>query len=399
MPPKINIAQLYFDMPDVMIIAINDDEKVTEINKKGSEILGYTKEEIIGKNWFENFLPEHMKQNVKILFHQMLKGTIPLERYENPVLTKKGEERLISWHNILLKDETGNIVGTLSSGADITELKMAERALKESEERFRGTVENMHEGYQIIDCNWHYVYINEAAAKQGRRTKEELQGQNMIEMYPGIENTEMFNQLQRCMTERTSHQMENEFIFPDGSKGWFELRMEPVPEGILILSLDITKRKEIEKELDNYRQRLEEVIAQHTVEYARTNEKLRRKIAEQKKTDEGLKLRAAILDNTREAIFLVNLQGDFAYANQAAARTYGYHLDEFYNMNLRHLMQPEQAKEIESLLKEVIQKGQTELRTIHLRKDRTEIAMEMHLNLMKTSHGHFVVSVIRTINT
>jgi PAS domain S-box-containing protein len=397
LPHEINLAQLYFDMPDVMIIAINNEGKVKKINKKGCEILGYTREEILGKNWFENFLPERLRDRVGTLFRQMIEGTIPLEHYENPILTKKGEERIISWHNILLKNETEDIVGTLSSGADITELKKTEKALKESEERFRSTVENMREGYQIIDRNWHYAYINDAAAIQGRRTKEELQGQSMKEMYPGIENTEMFSQLRNCMTKRMHHQMENEFIFPDGSKGWFELRMEPVPEGILILSLDVTKRKQIEKELDNYRQRLEQVIAQHTVEYTKTNEKLRRKIAEQQKTEEGLKLRAAILDNTREAIFLINLHGDFTYANQAAAKTYGYNRDEFFNMNMRQLMQPKEATRIESILKEVREKGQTEIETIHLRKNQTYIPVQVRYSLMKTPHGQFVVSVVRAM--
>ena len=43
--------------------------------------------------------------------------------------------------------------------------------------------------------------------------------------------------------------MKNEFVFPNGSTGWFELRIEPVPEGILILSIDITERENIEKAL------------------------------------------------------------------------------------------------------------------------------------------------------
>ena len=397
MPPEINLAQLYFDMPDVMIIVINNEGKVEKINKKGCEILGYVKEEILGKNWFENFLPERLRGKVGTLFSQMIKGTIPLEHFENPVLTKNGEERVISWHNILLKNKTEDIVGSLSSGADVTELKKTEKKLKESEDRFRSTVENMQEGYQIIDRNWRYVYINDAAAKQGRRSKQELQGQNMKETYPGIENTEMFGQLRNCMTKRVRYQMENEFSFPDGSKGWFELRMEPVPEGILILSLDVTKRKQIEKELETYRKRLEHVIVQHTVENTKTNEKLRRKIAEQQKTDEGLRLRASILDNTREAIFLINLHGDFVYANQAASKTYGYNLDEFFNMNMSQLMQLKEAANIESILKDVKKKGQTELKTIHLTKHQTHIPVQVYHSLMKTPHGQLIVSIVRII--
>jgi hypothetical protein len=100
----------------------------------------------------------------------------------------------------------------------------------------------------------------------------------MMEMYPGIEKTEMFERLKKCMINRVPDQMENEFTFPDGLKGWFELRFEPTHEGVLILSMDITRRREIEKELTMYRQRLEEVIADRTAECAIANKKLWKKL-------------------------------------------------------------------------------------------------------------------------
>ncbi|MBW2428626.1 MAG: PAS domain S-box protein [Deltaproteobacteria bacterium] len=56
----------------------------------------------------------------------------PIEYYENPVLTKIGEERIIAWHNTILKDDEGRISGTLSSGEDITEQKRTEVALQEA---------------------------------------------------------------------------------------------------------------------------------------------------------------------------------------------------------------------------------------------------------------------------
>jgi signal transduction histidine kinase len=68
----------------------------------------------------------------------------------------------------------------------------------------------------------------------------------MMEAYPGIDQTAMFAVLRRSMEQRVHGQLENEFIFPDGSKGWFDLRFEPVPEGMFILSLEITARKAAE---------------------------------------------------------------------------------------------------------------------------------------------------------
>ena len=131
-------VQKYLDIAGVMLIVINADQKVTLINRKGCEILGYKEEEIIGKNWFDNFLPEGVRNKVKAIFSKLVAGEIePVGYFENTVLTKRGEERIIAWHNTVITDENGNIAGTLSSGEDITERKQAEEALKRSEETAR----------------------------------------------------------------------------------------------------------------------------------------------------------------------------------------------------------------------------------------------------------------------
>jgi two-component system, cell cycle sensor histidine kinase and response regulator CckA len=107
----------------------------------------------------------------------------------------------------------------------------------------------MVEGLQLIDFDYRYRYLNPAAARHGRRPRHELLGRTMMACYPGIEETPMFARLRECMSERRFVQMENEFRYPDGSTGWFELHFEPAPEGVLVLSLDITERKQLEAQL------------------------------------------------------------------------------------------------------------------------------------------------------
>lgn len=118
-------------------------------------------------------------------------------------------------------------------------------------------LDHLLEGCQIIDFDFRYAYVNNVVAKQGRKSKEELLGHAMMELYPGIETTHMFSLLKRCMRERKPADFENQFIYPDGSIGWFELRMEPVPEGVFILSLDISARKQSEIELQEQFRRIE----------------------------------------------------------------------------------------------------------------------------------------------
>ncbi|MBI4563990.1 MAG: response regulator [Planctomycetes bacterium] len=111
----------------------------------------------------------------------------------------------------------------------------------------RALFENMFEGIQIIDFDWRYLYLNRAAAAHGRRPREELTGQKMVDMYPGIERTDVFRLMERCMAERAPQQMVNQFTYPDGRKAWFDLRINAVPMGILVLSVDISAQKAIEQ--------------------------------------------------------------------------------------------------------------------------------------------------------
>jgi putative nucleotidyltransferase with HDIG domain/PAS domain S-box-containing protein len=110
-------------------------------------------------------------------------------------------------------------------------------------EQYHHTLDCLLEGCQIIGFDWRYLYINEAAARQGHQTPEALINRTMMEAYPGIENSELFTILKRCMEERAAHHMENQFEYPDGSTGWFELSIQPVPDGLFILSMDITAHK------------------------------------------------------------------------------------------------------------------------------------------------------------
>jgi len=135
-------SQQYLDIAGVMFVALNKDQKVILINKKGCEILDYEEHEIIGKNWFDHFLPDTIVSEVKTIFNKIISGNIePVEYYENLVFTKDGNKKLIAWRNSLVRNESGNIIGTLSSGEDITERKRAEKELRKYQQHLENMVE------------------------------------------------------------------------------------------------------------------------------------------------------------------------------------------------------------------------------------------------------------------
>jgi PAS domain S-box-containing protein len=167
------------------------------------------------------------------------------------------------------------------SGADLhTKLRKSEQQLKASQARVAylegllvdqanarpleanskqqfAILDHLIEGCQVIGFDWRYLYINDVTAQQGHQPREALIGYTMMEKYPGIETTPMFAVLRRSMEERTVERLQNEFTYPDGSQAWFELRIQPVPEGIFILSLDTSQQKQAEQALKRYAQRME----------------------------------------------------------------------------------------------------------------------------------------------
>lgn len=131
---------------------------------------------------------------------------------------------------------------------------------------FNTIAENMREGIQIIGFDWRYLFLNNSVIGQSKYSREQLIGFTMMEKYPGIENTELFSILRKCMNERKPEIFENEFAYPDGSSGWFELSIQPVPEGLLILSMDVTARKKAEKDLADQKIREQKLITEITIE-------------------------------------------------------------------------------------------------------------------------------------
>jgi PAS domain S-box-containing protein len=120
---------------------------------------------------------------------------------------------------------------------------------RERDNLIKLAIDEMIEGIQIIDSNWRYLYVNQAAAAHGKTTTKALMGKTMMECYPGIEKTGMFEELQQVLKTGQPRRIENEFEYEDQEKSWFELFIEPYSDGILIRSIEISDRKRLEEQL------------------------------------------------------------------------------------------------------------------------------------------------------
>ena len=240
-------AKMYLNTAGVMFVAIDKEGKITLINAKGCEILGLSNEEIVGKDWVDNFIPKSSKAKIKKLLDKSIAGeTNDWEYNTNSVLNANGEERMIYWHNTILHDDQGNAVGIFCSGSDITEHKQAEEALKKSEEKYSSYIENAPDGVIVVDENGRYIEVNLAASEMTGYSKNELSHMNVS----AILTKEYLGTAQKYLAlakEKGKASGEIQFVHKDGSKRWGVIDVVKLSEHrFLCFIRDITHRKEAE---------------------------------------------------------------------------------------------------------------------------------------------------------
>lgn len=275
-------AQKYLDVAGVIFVALDKEGIVTLINQKGCEILCHSEKNIIGKNWFDNFLPKELGKEVKRIFEKLMTGKLAsVEYYENPILTKSGEEKQIAWHNTLLQDKNGRIIGTLSSGEDITERKKAEMALSESEQRFRKFFEYEPEYCYMISPEGVILEVNSAALNALGYTKEELVGKPIKDIYAPESQEKMLRLLAQWKKTGEIRNEEMVIITKSGQKRIVLLSSSHMSDENkkllhrISIQRDITERKQAEKKLREHEEQLKSLAS----ELSLAEERERRRIA------------------------------------------------------------------------------------------------------------------------
>ncbi len=175
----------YLDAAASIFLVIKADHSVELVNRKGCEVLGYSRDEIIGKNWFEYCIPKKDKKKLALFFDQVIDGAIePPDVHENWVVVKGKKRKLIRWRNALLKDENGKVMGLISSGVDVTEQMLAEQNLRYSEEKNRAILNALPDVMTIHDRKGTVLEITTPNESYLIAPKEELEGKNVNDLFP-----------------------------------------------------------------------------------------------------------------------------------------------------------------------------------------------------------------------
>lgn len=245
-------AQQYLDIARTILVALDNKGRVTLLNKRGCEALGVKEKDLIGKSWFDEVVPVEQRMQTKAAFNQIIEGTIrPYEYYENLLVTKKGKIRLFAWNNIHLKNEAGQIIGTLSSGEDITERRRAEDELRRSEEQFRTLIETMNDGLLMVGENMEITYVNKRLAELLGYSTESLPGRSVLE-FLADENRKVVEEQWAKRKIGESRPYEIEWVREDGQKVFTIISPRPLVDakgsfrGSFAVVTDISDRKEAE---------------------------------------------------------------------------------------------------------------------------------------------------------
>ena len=135
-------SERYLNVVRSIILALDVNGKITFLNRKGYEILGYEEGTLVGKDWFNSCLPKEIQDEVRKAFENWIQGkSKALEHHENAIITRLGEKRLISWYNTEVREENCQLIGTLSSGEDITERKVLERKVSNYSKHLKNMVD------------------------------------------------------------------------------------------------------------------------------------------------------------------------------------------------------------------------------------------------------------------
>jgi len=351
-------AEEYLKIAGVMLTTVSADENITLMNKKGCEILGYKEGELVGKNWFDTLVPERMKDEIRGVFRTLMAGNIePVEYYENPLLTKDGEERLIAFHNTVIREPNGQIVGVLFSAEDITERKQAEEALRESEERYRALINlggEVGEAVIMVEDTEEVVGIQTFVSDEWSRitgySTKELLGMSFFDLVHPKDRAACLERHHRRKQGSVPGLYEISIVRKNGTEVPIEItaavttyKGKPANVGYI---REITERKQMEEALRESEERYRD-----------------------------------LLENANDLIQSVAPDGHFLYVNETWRNVLGYSEKEVANLTLWDIIHPDYMPHCREVFQKVIS-GETvsTFETVFVAKDGKLVTVEGNAN-------------------
>ena len=247
----------------VGIFRTDADGNTTYVNPTWSELSGLSPEEAFGNGWLKIVHPEDREQLSEVWLNNLSLKKESSAEYR--LIKSDGSLIWVMGKAVpeLIDNEVIGYVGTIT---DITELKQVEEILRESEEKFRSTMENSADAIFITDQKGKYQYVNKAATDMLGYSSDELLSKAILEITPP-DNTDTSSEIFKKLLLEGKVYAEIYLQRKDGSYVTADLNSVLLPGGLVYGSCrDITERKQVQEELKKYREHLEELVYERTKE-------------------------------------------------------------------------------------------------------------------------------------
>ncbi|MBN2557434.1 MAG: PAS domain-containing protein [Clostridia bacterium] len=207
-----------------VIVMLDLEGRVSFVNRKACEVLGHAEEAVIGESWVEKFIPERFRETVAGIRNEVLSSPSgDIAPVENPVITASAEERIIRWNNTTLVDEHGTVTGTLSSGEDITEIRLNEKRIAESENRLKEAEAMSHTGHWERDlASGRYIFSEELYRIFGFSADSEMDSADALhDRFHPEDAGRILDISEKAIRDGRDYSYEGRLSRPDGGTRYF----------------------------------------------------------------------------------------------------------------------------------------------------------------------------------
>ncbi len=375
-------------------------------------ITGYAPEEYYADPdlWYTMIHPDD-RARVLDFTERILAEALPA--IEHRIIHKDGTERWISNNSAVKRDDAGNVLQVNGFIQDITERKAAERALQESERRYRLLAENIGDVIWTMDENLKRLYVSPSIRQLRGISVEEAMSESLDKIIAPEHLPGMRKRLAALMpdikrgADIKPMTVEMEVLHKNGARIPVEMIVSVVYDEdrnfayFLGVSRDITERRKAQRELQQYREHLEDLVRERTRELMTTNARLASEVEERKKIEEELRrsdLRhRTFLEASTDAIFLETLEGAILDCNTAATKIYGYTKDEFLDLTVLDLVPLEIRDEIPRVIAAEIKARRFSIEAHNVRKNGEVFPCEVNTRVVKMEGAELVAVFVRDI--
>jgi len=275
-----------------LVVGISSDHICTFMNPAAEEVTGYSRKEVVGKNWWKQMYPDGEYKQVERLFEEMPNGNV--SSYEMQLTTKNGSKRIVSWNSIRLYDSKEKLTEIIGLGIDVTSQKNAENEVRAREANLVSIVESTNHGIALIDTDLCFLDFNQAFINHFKKgiSIQLKKGDSVEAIIEGPDTELLIGLLKKSLEgEKLS-----EMVDYHSSNGpmYLSINFNPVYQGSKVTGVslfiqDLTVLKKAQNELKRYSENLEAMVEERSNQIINANKELSRANDELKETLESLK--------------------------------------------------------------------------------------------------------------